>query len=514
MNGQEERRAGSRRARPSGFRERVESVLKSVTDSANSMQTTAVGLLSSSEQTSQRAEGAVHASNEASANVETAATAAAELSTSIAEISEQLVRTTDVVRAAVERSRDHQQQIAGLAEAAQKIGDVVKLIRDIAGQTNLLALNATIEAARAGEAGRGFAVVASEVKSLAVQTAKATEEIAAQILAVQGSTAGAVEAIRSIAGRMKEISAYTSAVAASVEQQNAATGEISQNVAERGAGHRDGGRRCSATWRAPRPRRAARRKPCCRPRGRSRARSPTCAARSRPSSARSRCNPLRPRASWPANARTRPQWPCAGWILRPKAASLRPEIARGEPRKPTRANKHPPHPRLRRLRDRALAAQGRRRSSRTASTSPSSPTWTRRRGTGASCASVDFDVAETSCSSYIVARDQGLPITAIPVFLHRRFRHGFVFINTSKGIKKPTDLIGKKIGIKSFLVTADPLDARHPRARIRRAAQSRSSGSPSSTRTSTSRRRPTSSSRGCRTTSRSRTCWRRASSTR
>ena len=108
---------------------------------------------------------------------------------------------------------------------------MVKLIRDIAGQTNLLALNATIEAARAGEAGRGFAVVASEVKSLAVQTAKATEEIASQILAVQGSTTGAVDAIRSIAGRMREISTYTSAVAASVEQQNAATGEISQNVA-------------------------------------------------------------------------------------------------------------------------------------------------------------------------------------------------------------------------------------------------------------------------------------------
>ena len=136
-----------------------------------------------------------------------------------------------MVRVSVNEAETTNEQIAGLAEAAQKIGDVVKLIRDIAGQTNLLALNATIEAARAGEAGRGFAVVASEVKSLAVQTAKATEEIAAQILAVQGSTTGAVEAIRSIAGRMQEISSYTSAVAASVEQQNAATGEISQNVA-------------------------------------------------------------------------------------------------------------------------------------------------------------------------------------------------------------------------------------------------------------------------------------------
>jgi methyl-accepting chemotaxis protein len=113
------------------------------------------------------------------------------------------------------------------------------LISDIAGQTNLLALNATIEAARAGEAGRGFAVVASEVKSLAVQTAKATEEIANHIHAVQGSTAGSIEAIRKIAERMAEIDRYTTAVAAAVEEQSAATGEISQNVvtAARGAGH-------------------------------------------------------------------------------------------------------------------------------------------------------------------------------------------------------------------------------------------------------------------------------------
>src|SRR5262249_60222835 len=116
-----------------------------------------------------------------------------------------------------------------LATAAQKTGDVVKLIRDIAGQTNLLALNATIEAARAGESGRGFAVVASEVKTLAVQTAKATEDITGQILAVQSSTGGAVEAIRRIAERMQEINRYTSAVAASIEQQSAATGEISLN---------------------------------------------------------------------------------------------------------------------------------------------------------------------------------------------------------------------------------------------------------------------------------------------
>ena len=136
-----------------------------------------------------------------------------------------------MVRIAVDEARVTNQDIGALAQAAQKIGDVVKLIRNIAGQTNLLALNATIEAARAGEAGRGFAVVASEVKSLAVQTAKATEEISSQILEVQNSTGKAVEAIGRITHRMREIDSYTSATAAAAQQQSVATGEISQNVA-------------------------------------------------------------------------------------------------------------------------------------------------------------------------------------------------------------------------------------------------------------------------------------------
>jgi NO-binding membrane sensor protein with MHYT domain/uncharacterized protein YoxC len=218
------------------FRERVESVLHIVGESTASMRSTATALYGSSDETSQRAEGALRTSNEASANVTTAATAADEMSSSIAEISRQLHRTAEIVRTAVSEAQATNDEIAGLTTAAEKIGEVVKLIQNIAGQTNLLALNATIEAARAGEAGRGFAVVASEVKSLAVQTAKATEEIISHIAAVQTSTSAAVDAIRGIADRMHQINEYTSDVAASVEQQNAATGAISENVSSAAEG--------------------------------------------------------------------------------------------------------------------------------------------------------------------------------------------------------------------------------------------------------------------------------------
>jgi len=213
------------------FRERVEEQLRTVTEGAMAMRTTAATLLGNSGLTSMSAEGAVAASNEASVNVETAAVAADELTGSIAEIGRQLAHTTEVVRAAVSEAQGTNRQITALAQAAQKIGDVIKLIRSIAGQTNLLALNATIEAARAGEAGKGFAVVASEVKSLAVQTAKATEDISKLIMSVQGATGGAVAAIGRIAGRMQEIDSCAAAASAAVDQQSAATSEISQNVA-------------------------------------------------------------------------------------------------------------------------------------------------------------------------------------------------------------------------------------------------------------------------------------------
>ena len=237
------------------FREDVEAVLATVEDSAAEMNMIATDLSASSRQTESRATSAVQSSNEVSANVQSAAAMAEELLVSIAEINQSLNHATALTRTAASDAAATNGQIGGLSTAAQEIGAVVNLIRNIAGQTNLLALNATIEAARAGEAGRGFAVVASEVKSLAVQTAKATEQIAGQIAAVQQSTLAVVEAIRRNASRMTEIDACTSSVAAALEEQNAATGAISRNVASAAGGtkqrRRDpgsGGGRGGARW--------------------------------------------------------------------------------------------------------------------------------------------------------------------------------------------------------------------------------------------------------------------------
>ncbi len=213
------------------FRESVEGVLKTVADNVTAMKSTAAALSATSKETNAQTIGAVETSDRAFNSVEVASTAADEMSKSIAEINHQLGRATEVVRAATAEAQSTNRDIAGLAQAAQKIDDVVKLIQSVAGQTNLLALNATIEAARAGAAGKGFAVVASEVKALAVQTAKATDDIGSQIAAVQASTHSAVRAIGNISGRMQEIQQFTSAIASAVEQQHASTSEISNNVA-------------------------------------------------------------------------------------------------------------------------------------------------------------------------------------------------------------------------------------------------------------------------------------------
>ena len=213
------------------FRRRVEEHLKTVTEGARAMRSTAATLFGNSGQTSNSADGAVSASNEASSNVETAAVAADELASSINEIGRQLATTTEIVRSAVAEANGTNHQITALAQAAQRIGDVIKLIRAIAGQTNLLALNATIEAARAGEAGKGFAVVASEVKSLAVQTAKATEDISRLIMSVQQATTQRRVRDRTHLRPHARDRRCATSVSAAVEEQSAATGEISQNVA-------------------------------------------------------------------------------------------------------------------------------------------------------------------------------------------------------------------------------------------------------------------------------------------
>ena len=218
------------------FRESVAAVLRTVGESTSALKSIALTLSGTSGRTSDHAAGAAQTSNEASANMIAAAGAAEELIASIGEIGRQISQAAEVASHSVVEAQSTNEHMARLTNTVQQIDEVVSLIRNIAGQTNLLALNATIEAARAGEAGRGFAVVASEVKSLAVQTAKATEQIAGQIEAVQSSTRVAVDAIRRNTERMREIDGYTSAVAASLQQQDNATDEISHNVASAATG--------------------------------------------------------------------------------------------------------------------------------------------------------------------------------------------------------------------------------------------------------------------------------------
>ncbi|MCA1299226.1 methyl-accepting chemotaxis protein [Stappia indica] len=218
------------------FRARVAEVNQMSAATAESLSQASSELTDLARDSSDKARETYGASESTSGQVETVASAAEELSSSIAEIARQVTQTTEVVGKATKDTHATNEKVAGLSDAANKIGEVISLIQAIAEQTNLLALNATIEAARAGEAGRGFAVVAAEVKELANQTSKATEEIGAQISAIQGATNDAVSAIGGIARIIEEVNGYTASISCAVEQQGGATGEISRNVLQAAEG--------------------------------------------------------------------------------------------------------------------------------------------------------------------------------------------------------------------------------------------------------------------------------------
>ncbi|MDQ7250896.1 methyl-accepting chemotaxis protein [Dongia sedimenti] len=213
--------------------------LSDVAGSLQTMQTAVGSMAKSAEQTAGEASRANEASAQTASSVGSVANASSELSTTITEITRQVAQSNQIAGEAANQARQTNEQIKGLAIAAEKVGAIVQLINEIASQTNLLALNATIEAARAGEAGKGFAVVASEVKNLASQTAKATEEIASHVGAIQNETQRSVSAIQSVALIIEQINQITSTVATAVEQQGAATQEIVRSVDQASGGTRE-----------------------------------------------------------------------------------------------------------------------------------------------------------------------------------------------------------------------------------------------------------------------------------
>jgi methyl-accepting chemotaxis protein len=231
-----EMRKAEMRKLADNFEAAVGNIIGTVSSASTELEATATSLTKTAAMTEQLSTGVASASEEASSNVQSVATASEELASSVGEISRRVVESSRIAGSAVDQAGKADGRIAELSQAATRIGEVVKLITAIAEQTNLLALNATIEAARAGDAGRGFAVVAQEVKALAAQTAKATDEISSQIGGMQAATADSVVAIKEVSDTILRISEISSAIAAAVEEQGAATQEISRNVQQAAQG--------------------------------------------------------------------------------------------------------------------------------------------------------------------------------------------------------------------------------------------------------------------------------------
>jgi methyl-accepting chemotaxis protein len=232
---QAERKAGMHKL-ADAFEAAVGSIVGSVSSASGELEAAASTLTRTADTTQQLSTRVASASEEASTNVQSVATATDQMTSTVGEIARQVHESARIANEAVRQAQATDTRIGELSQAANRIGDVVKLITAIAEQTNLLALNATIEAARAGEAGRGFAVVAQEVKALAAQTAKATDEISAQIGGMQSATQDSVAAIKEIGGTINHISEIAAAIAAAVEEQGATTAEIARNVQQAARG--------------------------------------------------------------------------------------------------------------------------------------------------------------------------------------------------------------------------------------------------------------------------------------